>query len=200
MSDVIVIDTSTGLSKPNQPPKFCDVFPETFFLLREKMPDYLGTLPNTEINAIAQRMVNTMVHINTLGLSANQCGYRLRMLVYGNKNAQFACINPEVIESSLEKLKGYEFNPSFPGLKLKVARPSWIRVQYLTLNGELANIKLENVAASCFLHQLDLLDGILFTDLVGQTTLKIAREHQRKRLHGLDATRMVKSLTKVFTA
>lgn len=195
MNDVIVIDTSAGLTKPKQTPKYCDVFSENFFLLHERMSDYLGLLPNEEINTIAYHMINTMLNISAFGLSANQCGYRLRMLVYGTKEAQFACINPEVIEQSQETTKGYEFNPSFPGLKLKIERPKWVKVEYLTLNGELVDIKLEDTAARCFLHQLDLLNGIPFTKRVGQTALKIGREHQRKRLRGLDAGRMTKSLT-----
>ena len=70
---------------------------------------------------------------------------------------------------------------SFLNLKLKVKRPEEITVEYQNAYGDILNEHLNGIEARCFLHELDHLDGICFTDRVSKMTLSMARKKREKR-------------------
>jgi peptide deformylase len=90
-----------------------------------KMPEYKDTLPNFAMNNLVKRLKLTMKLYGGIGLSANQCGIFERVFVIGTDQFQIACINPKVIKSSADLQKENEGCLSFPGLYVKIARPSW---------------------------------------------------------------------------
>ena len=179
MNDFITIDTSAGISKPKKLGPL-PLYDENFYLLEEVMPDYIGSLPNPSISEIAERMRITMKDFNGLGLSANQCGIKLRAFIIGTDQFQIFCINPKVLSQSEETTKDNEGCLSFPGLFCKIDRPKSVEVEFTTQNGETKQMTLEGLTARCFLHELDHLNGIKFTNRIGPVSLQMARKKQTK--------------------
>ena len=90
--------------------------------------------------------------------------------------------NPKVLEISEEIINNNEGCLSFPGLYLKVKRSSKIKVEYTGEDGKVVQVELTGLTARCYLHELDHMNGVKFTDYVGPIALKIAKEKQQKRI------------------
>lgn len=75
-----------------------------------------------------------------------------------------AMINPEIIEHSEIKCIDTEGCLSVPGETGDVERWSWIKVSFLDPEGRKYALKLDTLAARIVQHEIDHLDGILFTD------------------------------------
>jgi len=114
-----------------------------------------------------------------LGLSANQCGVAERMFVIGTDDFQLVCINPKVIDQG-PAVKDKEGCLSFPGLFLNLERPSWIEAEFTDEFGEVKQVKLHGLSARCFLHELDHLNGIRYTNYAKPLALKMARQKANK--------------------
>lgn len=178
MSEILTIDTSAGLSKEERINPL-PIFAEDFPLLQETIPEYKDGFPNAALVTLAKRLKMTMKLYSGLGLSANQCGVSERIFVIGTDEFQMVCINPKVLSYGPEE-NGKEGCLSFPGLFLNVNRPSWIEVEYTDENGKVNQTKLEGISARCFLHELDHLNGIKYTNHVKPLALKMARQKAQK--------------------
>lgn len=179
MNDVIVINTSE--EKPVERIEPLEVYGEDYFLLKETMREFdLEDLKDSGIQTVIRRLKVTMHAYSALGLSANQCGYHLRMFVIGTDQFQIACINPKVVWQSEEKVKAKEGCLSFPGLTLAVDRPQTIQVEYYDETGTLRQETFSGTTAQCFLHELDHLNGIRMVDHVKPVALQMARKKQKK--------------------
>lgn len=127
----------------------------------------------------------TLVEYGGVGLAAPQCGILKNIFVMGNFRKMTACINPVVIEVSDKSVIDVEGCLSFPGLWLKVKRPTTITVQYQTIEGETVQEELDGLAARVFLHEFDHLFGVTFDNRVGDLSLKMAKEKRKKSLKQL---------------
>ena len=92
------------------------------------------------------------------------------------------CINPKIIKYSEEQETDQEICLTSPGLYLKVTRSKQIDVEFLDINGNLQQLTMDGLTARYFAHQLDVLNGIMFTDhyLDKPVALKLARQKQAK--------------------
>jgi len=180
---VFKIDTSDALTTV-QPARVENI--ETFDLvspddpiLHEVMPhfDFDNAIVNP--NDFASSLVETCKKNNGVGLSANQCGFRHRVFVMGAGNDYVAHFNPEVIESSGEShmLEGCL---SFPLLGLRITRPAEITVKYQDFHGVEHTTKYVGISARCFLHELDHMNGIVYTDRVKPLALKSGLDKRNK--------------------
>jgi peptide deformylase len=89
--------------------------------------------------------------------------------------------NPKVLEYSEETVMSEEGCLSYPNLFLKVSRPKSVKLQYC-LADEIETVKtFYGLQARIVLHELDHLEGKLFTDSVGPTSLRLARARRNKR-------------------
>jgi peptide deformylase len=182
MSEILTIDTTASLPPSLQQSDRIDplpVFGEEHPLLMKRMPEYTGGYPAPALVKLAKRLKMTMKLYSGLGLSANQCGVSERIFVMGTEDFQLVCINPKVIEHGTNE-KGKEGCLSFPGLFLNVERPEWIVVEFTDENGTVSKTRLDGISARCFLHELDHLNGIKYTELVKPLALKMARQKANK--------------------
>lgn len=129
-----------------------------------------------EIRDLLDDMIETMILAPGIGLAAPQVGHALRMFVMNTEEDQFhKIINPVII-----KAEGIStFNEgclSFPELFADVVRPDWIRVKYLTENGEEVELERDGLWARCFQHELDHLQGRLLVDHLTQKQLRKMRQ------------------------
>mgnify|MGYP001163705116 CR=1 FL=1 len=139
-------------------------------------------------------MCNFMLQNRGIGLAANQIDLTKRVFVMGsldipNFPKPFALFNPVVLEHSAEEVLDTEGCLSFPGLFLKITRPTWVRVQYQNSKGDTMDAKIDGYLAKCFQHELDHLNGICFVDKVSKLKLQLAIKKLRKRTKKYDRTK-----------
>jgi peptide deformylase len=135
---------------------------------------------------LSHKMIDLMLNSNGIGLAANQINLQKRVFVMGHNShydfpKPFSVFNPEIIERSNEQILNIEGCLSFPGLYLKLKRPTWIIAKYYDYKGFEKEIKLSGYAATCFQHEYDHLNGVCFVDKVSQMKLNLAMKKLRKQ-------------------
>ena len=128
-------------------------------------------------------MIDFMTASRGIGLAANQIGLSKRIFVMGGFDdfmKPVAIFNPKILETSETLVDDIEGCLSYPGLWLKVKRPKEIIVEFLSSQNELKKMQLSGLAARCFQHEYDHLDGICFVDKVSQLKLQLAMKKLRK--------------------
>jgi peptide deformylase len=165
-------------------------------ILKRIIPEYTGSLPNSNITNIAARLKMTMKLFGGVGLSANQCGISERLFIIGADDFYLTCINPKIIASDNTKVKQKEGCLSAPGIFINIARSPWVDVEYLDLSGNINSIKLTGVTARIFQHELEHLDGKSFLDYAGPVAIKLAEK--RKDLLYKKITRRKKVVNKQY--
>jgi peptide deformylase len=95
-----------------------------------------------------------------------------------------AFFNPVLLAASTEESHMMEGCLSFPYLGLRITRPSGVVVQYQDFNGEVHRANFTGISARCFLHELDHLNGIVYTDRCKPLALKQGMK-KRNKINGL---------------
>lgn len=119
-----------------------------------------------KIRQILDDMAETMYNTeNGGGLAAPQIGILKRLVVIDMGEGLIKLVNPKIIrqEGSQEVIEGCLSNPNIFG---KLLRPKKVIVQALNEKGEEIILTGTGDLAKCFCHEIDHLEGILFTDLV----------------------------------
>lgn len=119
-----------------------------------------------KIRQLLQDMADTMYNTeNGGGLAAPQIGILKRLVVMDMGQGLIQLVNPEIIhqEGEQEVIEGCLSIPNRWG---KLKRPEKVKVQALNEKGEDIILTGTGDLAKCFCHEIDHLDGILFTDLV----------------------------------
>lgn len=133
------------------------------------------------VDASVQRLIDdlteTMLAAPGAGLAANQIGVPLRVcVVKGDDNQIFGLVNPELVKADGTQV-GYEGCLSYPGWVGEVSRAETVVVKGRNRRGKEVRIKSSGFTARAFQHELDHLDGVLFTDrLTGIDTLRRVEE------------------------
>jgi peptide deformylase len=138
---------------------------------------------DTESEQLELEMIQIMRSNNGRGLAANQVGLLKRVFVIQLEceAAAIAMFNPQVVNQSEIQTLGEEGCLSFPDLWLEVKRPLTIDAVYLDKLGKECKITLTGIDARCFLHELDHLNGICFTDRISTLKLAMARKKQQQK-------------------
>jgi peptide deformylase len=182
MSDIIKFNTEEALntSVPITPPKIFGLVSEDHPILKEVLPEFDFTNPPVNPNEFASSLVETCKAHHGLGLSANQCGFNYRVFVMGAEDNYVAFFNPELINISKEEIHMVEGCLSFPFLALRITRPSEIGIRYQDFNGEWKGATLSGISARCFLHELDHMNGILYTSHAKPMALQSGMQKRNK--------------------
>jgi len=181
---VIRFNTEDALKSPNyaleeQIPIF-DLVSEDSPILREYLPNFDFDNPPVNPAEFASSLVETCKKYQGIGLSANQCGFRHRVFVLGSKEEYVAFFNPKIIMKSNDDAHLEEGCLSFPMLGLMITRPAEIMVEYQDFNGQTRNTQLSGISARCFQHELDHLNGIVYTDRVKPLALQTGLKKRAK--------------------
>ena len=110
-------------------------------------------------------MLDTMYEKMGVGLAAPQVGILKRIVVIDVGEGPIVLINPEIIETSGEQT-GEEGCLSVPGKWGIVTRPNYVKVRALNEEMEEFEIEGEGLLARAFCHEIDHLDGHMYTELV----------------------------------
>lgn len=119
------------------------------------------------LRVLVEDMFETMYHADGVGLAAPQIGVLKRVIVIDIEVIKRAMINPEIIYESNEEFQdGHEGCLSVPGVEDIVRRPNVLRVRYMDLEGNIIEEEARDLYARVICHEVDHLNGILFTDKV----------------------------------
>lgn len=135
------------------------------------------------IRRLIADMIETMRHAAGLGLAAPQVGVAQRLFVYDDDGTARALINPEIVAASEEIEVATEGCLSIPRLHGDVPRHQSVVVTGLNAAGRPVRIRAEGLLARVFQHEIDHLNGILFTERALPDTLHwISEEEEEERL------------------
>jgi len=133
-----------------------------------------------DLHSLLDDMVETMREAPGVGLAAPQIGLSDRIIVIEyyereedeeNEDAPkkvWAVINPEIVKTSEETLMGVEGCLSIPGLVGEVERHAEIQVKGMNRHGKPMKVKAKGWLARIFQHEIDHLNGVLFTELAAR--------------------------------
>jgi len=125
-----------------------------------------------ELQVLIDEMVETMRAAPGVGLAAPQINVAQRVIVveYGDDEDEqvapklYTVVNPEIVRPSQEMVKGTEACLSVPGFLGEVERVASLTVKGQNRHGQPVRIKATGWLARIFQHEIDHLDGVLFTD------------------------------------
>ncbi|MCX6056373.1 MAG: peptide deformylase [Chloroflexi bacterium] len=128
---------------------------------------------DNEFHKLVSDMVETMREAPGVGLAAPQVGVSLRLVVVEYRDDEeeklpkklYVLANPEVTEKSEEKVLGIEGCLSVPDLLGEVERYEKVVIKALNRQGKPVKVKAEGWLARVFQHEIDHLEGIVYTDL-----------------------------------
>jgi len=131
------------------------------------------TVFDANLQKLIDDMVETMREAPGVGLAAPQVGISERLIVveYVEDDEEedapkklFVVANPEIVKASPETEMGIEGCLSIPGLVGEVERPLQVVIRGQNRRGQPVRIKAKGWLARIFQHEIDHLEGILFTD------------------------------------
>lgn len=121
-----------------------------------------------KLAALIEDLRETLEEAGGAGLAAPQVGILRRVVVlYDGEDKVIELVNPEIIQESGEQ-DGLEGCLSVPGLWGYVKRPQMVRVKAQDRTGNWFETGGEDIVARCFCHELEHLDGHVFTEHVDQ--------------------------------
>ena len=121
-----------------------------------------------DLRSLMDDMLETMYAAPGIGLAGVQIGILKRLIVIDvskneeKKNPLFL-INPEIINKSSNTSVYEEGCLSLPGYFAEIERPAECQIKYLDYHGKKKEMKASGLLATCIQHEVDHLDGVLFT-------------------------------------
>ncbi|QCJ42009.1 peptide deformylase [Bacillus sp. S3] len=130
---------------------------------------------------ILDDMYDTMIEYDGVGLAAPQIGLDARIAIVDidDEHGTIEMINPRILESSGEQT-GPEGCLSFPDLFGEVTRPDFVKLEAFDRKGRKYTLEAEGFLARAIQHEIDHLDGVLFT-------AKVSRYLEEDELKGVES-------------
>ena len=117
------------------------------------------------LHKLLDDMKETLVDAEGVGLAAPQVGILRRVVIVDTGEEILELVNPELLETDGEQ-RGAEGCLSVPGKYGVVTRPNYAKVRAQNRDGEWFEAEGEELIARCFCHELDHLDGIVYTEVM----------------------------------
>ena len=161
-------------------------------ILRNKTKDIpINEIKSENTQKIIEKMIKTMRKHNGAGLAANQIYEPIRICIievldnprYKHLNTipLKVLINPKVIiKKDTATFNSYEGCLSVPNLRGKVKRYNTINVTYYTMDAKKITEDIKGLESIVYQHEIDHLDGYLFTDKVEDNSTLVTYENYQK--------------------
>ena len=120
---------------------------------------------DSKLHKLLDDMRETLIDSNGVGLAAPQMGILRRVVLVDVGDEILELVNPTLLETDGEQL-GAEGCLSVPGKYGLVMRPYWAKVRAQDRYGDWYEAEGEELIARCFCHELDHLDGIIYTEVM----------------------------------
>lgn len=118
-----------------------------------------------KLHKLLDDMQETLLDANGVGLAAPQVGILRRVVIVDTGEEILELVNPTLLETDGEQ-EGPEGCLSVPGRYGLVKRPYWAKVRAQDRDGNWFEAEGEELIARCFCHELDHLDGIMYTEVM----------------------------------
>ena len=118
-----------------------------------------------KLHCLLEDMRQTLIDSEGVGLAAPQVGILRRVVLVDIGEEILELINPVLVETDGEQV-GPEGCLSVPGKYGLVKRPYYAKVLAQDRNGDWYEYEGEELIARCFCHELDHLDGIIYTEVM----------------------------------
>ncbi len=118
-----------------------------------------------KLHKLLDDMAQTLAEANGVGLAAPQVGILRRVVIVDTGEGILELVNPELVETSGEQT-GAEGCLSVPGKYGLVKRPYYAKVRAQDRDGNWFEAEGEELIGRCFCHELDHLDGVLYTQVM----------------------------------
>ena len=118
-----------------------------------------------KLHTLLDDMRETLIDSEGVGLAAPQVGILRRVVLVDTGDEILELINPSLLETDGEQV-GAEGCLSVPGKYGLVKRPYYAKVRAQDRNGDWYEYEGEELIARCFCHELDHLDGIIYTEVM----------------------------------
>lgn len=153
------------------------------------------SLSATELQNLAQDMLDTMQEEGGIGIAAPQIGVSLRVMVVASQPnvrypnapamAPIVMLNPVLEWSSDVTVKDWEGCLSVPGIRARIPRSTHIRVSYTDATTlQTTQIEYRDFVARVWLHEFDHLNGIVYPDRMESTQDMVTEAEYRKLMQG----------------
>jgi len=117
------------------------------------------------LHRLLDDMKETLLESGGVGLAAPQVGILRRVVLVDNGEEILELVNPTLLETDGEQ-EGAEGCLSVPGKYGLVKRPYYAKVRAQDRHGNWYETDGEELTARCFCHELDHLDGIIYTEVM----------------------------------
>lgn len=131
-------------------------------------------IKSTEIQKLIDDFIATVIDTDGVGIAAPQVYQQLRIFILATHPTSryphapimkpTAIINPEIISTSINKIKDWEGCLSIPGIRGLIPRHESIIVEYTTRDGKKEKKEFKDFVARIFQHEYDHLEGLVFLD------------------------------------
>ncbi|MEX1011717.1 MAG: peptide deformylase [Balneolaceae bacterium] len=147
-----------------------------------------------ELQALIDDMFETMYNASGVGLAAPQIGKSIRLFVMDagpvleeeeTDRGPTVLMNPVIVDHSEEEAKMEEGCLSIPDIRDDVSRPVSIRIRFLDRTFQEQEWDLDSWPARIVQHELDHLDGVLFTDHLSAFRRRVHRSRLSKLERGV---------------
>ena len=118
-----------------------------------------------KLHKLLDDMADTLEQANGVGLAAPQVGILRRVVIVDTGEEILELVNPTLVETDGEQ-EGPEGCLSVPGKYGLVKRPYYAKVRAQDRFGDWFEAEGEELIARCFCHELDHLDGIIYTQVM----------------------------------
>ena len=143
-------------------------------ILRKKSREVnIDDITAFKTQSLIDDMLETMHHYKGVGLAAVQVGILKQIIVIDveDEEGPYVLINPVILKTKDPK-ECEEGCLSFPNQFGKVIRPTEVQVEFFDRDGKKKKLKAKDLLAQAICHEVDHLNGVLFTDLVIDGTLE----------------------------
>lgn len=123
------------------------------------------TLFDEKLHTLIDDMIETLEKADGVGLAAPQVGILKRVAIVHTGKEIIELINPVIVSSSGEQTD-YEGCLSYPGKYGKVTRPNVVTVRACDRHGKLYEVTGKELMARAFCHEIEHLDGHMYTEKV----------------------------------
>ena len=120
---------------------------------------------DAKLHKLLDDMRETLLEANGVGLAAPQVGILRRVVIVDTGEEILELVNPTMLETDGEQ-EGAEGCLSVPGRYGIVKRPYYAKVRAQDRYGDWYEAEAEELIARCFCHELDHLDGIIYTEVM----------------------------------
>jgi len=144
------------------------------------------TVFDEELTRLTAEMHQIMIKADGVGLAAPQVAEGIQLCIIDlsvgeDPDQLYILINPEFIEAEGSQ-KGEEGCLSFPDIITVVDRPYYVKIRSHNLAGDIVEVEAEGFLARAFCHEIDHLNGVVFTERVSTLKRNMIKKKIQKRV------------------